>query len=234
MSSNKAVIYYLTPGEVRGEMCQSMIEMLVHDATDGGGHIAGIVRVRSSALLAEARNGCVRQFLEYDGADWLMFIDSDMVWDHDALDRLFAHADAETAPIVGGLCCGLDEVAGWFPTTYKFGRTEDGTPAIARVRPESRGLVRVDATGSAFILIHRSVLQKMADKAAAGTPGFNPVYPWFQETNLASIPVGEDVTFCMRAAGIKAPIYVDCDTEIGHVKTITGRYSTHIGWGDEA
>lgn len=232
MSNDKVVIYYLTPGEVRGEMCQSLIETLVHDATVGGGHIAGIVRVRSSALLAEARNGCVKQFLDYDGADWLMFIDSDMEWDPDAIDRLFKHADPETAPIVGGLCCGLDEVEGWFPTTYRFGIREDGRPAIARVAPESRGLVKVDATGSAFIIIHRRVLEEIGARAAAGEPGFNPVYPWYQETNLADIPVGEDVTFCIRAAAIKAPVFVDCDTEIGHVKTITGRYSSHIGWGD--
>src|SRR5262245_2040190 len=101
MSNDNAVIYYLTPGDVRGEFCQSLVEMLVHDATEGGGHIAGVVRVRSGATVAESRNGCVKMFLEHGGADWLLFIDSDMEFDPDALERLFQHADPEKAPVVG-------------------------------------------------------------------------------------------------------------------------------------
>lgn len=182
-----------------------------------------MIRVRSGATVAESRNGCVKMFLEHGEADWLLFVDSDMEFDPDALQRLFQHADAERHPVIGGLCCGLDDRSGWFPVLYRLIETDAG-PMTALVRPNRPELVPVDATGAAFLLIHRSVLEAIRDRA------FDAVYPWFQETSLSGYPVGEDITFCLRARTCGYPIYVDASTEIGHAKTVIGRYGTHIGW----
>ena len=70
------------------------------------------------------------------------------------------------------------------------------------------------ATGAAFLLIHRSALETMRDRQ------FNVTFPWFQETELAGQPVGEDITFCLRAGQLQLPVFVDTSIQVGHHKSI--------------
>ncbi len=74
-------------------------------------------------------------------------------------------------------------------------------------------MVQCAGTGAAFILIHRRVLEAMRDR------GFNAAFPWFQETELAGKPAGEDLTFCIRAGILGFPIFVDTSIHIGHHKS---------------
>lgn len=211
--SDRVMVYYLSPGQVEHEFCQSLLEMSIYDLMTSR-HLAGVFGVRSGALLASARNSVVEQFLEADAADWLLFIDSDMVFERDSLEHLFKHADPETCPIIGGLCYGLDFVDGPFPVVYHLVDTPDG-PMTHRpsVLTQSSGLMSVDATGAAFLMIHRSVLTKMRERE------FSRAYPWFQETELGGgYPVGEDIAFCLRARALGFPIAVNLDLRIGHKK----------------
>lgn len=212
-AADRVLVYYLSPGQVAHEFCQSLLEMSIYDLMTSR-HLAGVFGVRSGALLAAARNSVVTQFLDSDAADWLLFIDSDMTFERDALEQLFAHADPETCPIIGGLCYGLDFVEGPFPVVYKLVDTPDGpmTHRPGRLDRDT-GLMKVDGTGSAFLMIHRSVLTKMRDRQ------FSKAYPWFQETELGGgHPVGEDITFCLRARTLGFPIVVNLDLRIGHKK----------------
>jgi glycosyltransferase involved in cell wall biosynthesis len=212
MSNDQVMAYYLSPGQVEHEFCQALLEMSIYDLMTSR-HLAGVFGVRSGALLASARNMVVQQFLEADVADWLLFIDSDMVFERDSLERLFAHADPETCPIIGGLCFGLDYDEGPFPVVYKLVETPDG-PMTHRPNKldQDTGLMPVDGTGTAFLMIHKSVLTAMRDR------GFSEAYPWFQETALGRYPVGEDITFCLRARTMGYPIVIDLDLRIGHKK----------------
>lgn len=211
--NDRVMVYYLSPGQVEHEFCQSLLEMSIYDLMSSR-HLAGVFGVRSGALLASARNGVVEQFLEAEAADWLLFIDSDMVFERDSLEHLFQHADAEKCPIIGGLCYGLDLIDGPFPVVYKLVDTPDG-PMTHRpsALDQETGLMAVDGTGAAFLMIHKSVLTAMKDR------GFSAAYPWFQETELGGgHPVGEDITFCLRARTLGFPIVVNLDLRIGHKK----------------
>lgn len=211
--SDRVMVYYLSPGQVEHEFCQSLLEMSIYDLMTAQ-HLAGVFGVRSGALLASARNSVVEQFLEADAADWLLFIDSDMVFERESLEHLFAHADAETCPIIGGLCYGLDFVEGPFPVVYRLVDTPDG-PMTHRpsVLDQDTGLMPVDATGAAFLMIHKSVLVAVRERE------FSKAYPWFQETELGGgNPVGEDIAFCLRARTLGFPIVVNLDLRIGHKK----------------
>lgn len=212
-AADRALVYYLSPGQVEHEFCQSLLEMSIYDLMTSR-HLAGVFGVRSGALLAAARNSVAAQFLDNDVADWLLFIDSDMTFERDALEQLFKHADPVTRPILGGLCFGLDFETGPFPVVYHLVDTPDG-PMTHRPSQLERdtGLMQVDATGTAFLMIHRSVLVAMKER------GFSQAYPWFQETELGgSNPVGEDITFCLRARILGFPVTVDLDLHIGHKK----------------
>jgi hypothetical protein len=72
---------------------------------------------------------------------------------------------------------------------------------------------RCSATGAAFLLVHRSVIQGIADRK------YNEAFPWFQETEMSGNPAGEDITFCLRAELLGFPVHVDTSVKVGHHKS---------------
>ena len=75
---------------------QSMTAMLEYMRHEG---YAMSVYQADSALVAKGRNDAVVQAREL-GAEWLMFIDSDMVFEPDHVEMLLKH----DLDVVGGLC----------------------------------------------------------------------------------------------------------------------------------
>ncbi len=207
---DRVVVAYIHPGQVSSYFCESLTNLLMWDQATSR-RIVGCVNQWSSANISSARNSVNGQFLER-GADWLLWIDADMSFEHTALDQLLASADATERPIVGGLCFG-SSMGELFPTIYYFTEV-DGRVTTQRVRdyPQDQ-LVKCAATGAAFVLIHRSVLEAMRDH------NFNATFPWYQETELAGQPCGEDITFCMRAAICDFPTYVNTSVKVGHHKS---------------
>lgn len=211
-ATDRVVIAYIHPGETSAYFTQSLVNLLMIDQAMNR-RVVGCLNEWSSANVSVARNSLTGQFLDNYDADWLLWIDADMAFEHDALERLLASADAKTRPIVGGLCFGvaLDTL---FPTIYQFIENEAGALTTMRVGdyPNDQ-VVQCAATGAAFLLIHRSVLAGMRDR------GFNAAFPWFQETELAGQPAGEDLTFCIRAGILGHPVHVDTSVKIGHHKS---------------
>lgn len=214
MRKGKVVLGYVHPTEVSASFHKSVLSLVVHDfnhdkhLANGGGEISRY----SSANISNARNGIVRIFLDQTEAEWLWMVDADMSFADDTLDRLLAVAHHERAPIVGGLCFGIDE-GELFGTLYDLKQQDDGALTMVRYNefpPDA--MFQVVATGAACLLIHRSVLEAVREKSPEP-------YPWFQETVFNGNPMGEDVTFCLRAGSLGFPVFVHTGIEIGHAKT---------------
>lgn len=170
-----------------------------------------VIDERSGPLIASARNRVVGRFLE-SGCDWLWLVDSDMAWSPGALDRLLAVGCPES-PIVGGLCFGT--VEGRLVPTIFDRITLQGVDVMVRVGQYPRDrLVKVAATGAAFLLVHRDVLVAVRDAK------FSSVFPWFQEVERDGEHVGEDVEFCLRAGEVGFPVLVDTRVKVGHAKSL--------------
>lgn len=211
-SDQRVVVAYIHPGQTSGYFTQSLVNMLMFDQATAR-HVVGCLNEWSSANVSASRNSLTARFLDEYDAEWLLWIDADMAFEHDALPRLLAAADATARPIVGGLCFGA-AFGRLFPTIYQFVRREDG--AITTVRVEDfpdDALIGCAATGAAFLLVHRTVLQTMREKS------FNAAFPWFQETELGGQPAGEDITFCIRAGICGFPIHVNTAVHVGHHKS---------------
>jgi hypothetical protein len=210
-AADRVVVGYIHPGQTSSYFTESLCNMLMWDQATSH-RIVGCINQWSSANISPARNSVNAQFLERD-ADWLLWIDADMAFPHTALDDLLASADATDRPIVGGLCFGAS-YGELFPTIYYFAEDAEGRITTQRVRdyPDNE-LVKCAATGAAFLLVHRSVLETIRDRE------FNATFPWFQETELAGQPCGEDITFCMRAALCDFPVFVNTAVKIGHHKS---------------
>lgn len=219
--TDKVVIGYCNPGMVHAAFHESLLNLLVYDAAvsrriiGGGGRIA----VQASANIAGARNGIVKQFLDESDADWLWMLDTDMTFADDTLERLLEYADPQQAPIIGGLCFGIDD--GWlFPTLYDLADmgTGEGLQVVRYNEWAPNAMMQVAATGAACTLIHRSVLEKIREQSGKE---FSAAFPWYQEREHGTMPVGEDVTFCLRAGLCGFPIYVNTAVTLGHVKQHT-------------
>ena len=161
---------------------------------------------------AGGRNKLVRAFLS-TGIEWVLIVDSDMVWEPQDWARLRDSADAEH-PWVSGTYFVDNEPLRPCAITY----TPEGKPASPVLTEDSPELVRVSAACIGFGLIHRDVFLRSAD--------VENDHEWFEhgwrDPNGQTLP--EDWAFCSRAAGAGIPVYLNTKVRIGHVK------SRIIGW----
>jgi hypothetical protein len=112
-----AVVAHLHADDLAASFAHSLMDLQMHDRerhrrllhpTAVGTVKPGMIPVPSGGgRLAGGRNMAVNEFLRsFPDGEWLLFIDSDMSFEADALDRLIESADPESRPVVGGLCFG--------------------------------------------------------------------------------------------------------------------------------
>lgn len=217
-AQDRVVIGFCHPQEVSAGFADSMMNLIEYNLIQGTGRYSGRIGRYSSANVSNARNWICAEFLEKATADWLLFIDADMTFERTLLQDLLENASMVKAPVVGGLCFGVEDST-LFPTLYGVAQGWEGEAGYHTIRFDEyppNTMMRVAATGAACLLIHRSVLDKVRDaQKAAG----NTAYPWFQETIFNGYPCGEDVTFCHRVNSLGLPVYVDTGVALGHAKT---------------
>lgn len=174
--------------------------------------------------LPAARNETVEQWLtDRRDADWLWWVDTDMGFAGDTVDRLLAASSSTKRPIVGALCfahheTGLDGMGGYrahpVPTLYRW----------VDVGPDKRGftswldyprdqLVRVEGTGTGCVLIHRSVMEKIA--AEHGPHWYTPI-----RNDSTGKFMSEDLSFCVRAGALGFPVHVHTGIKTTHLKNV--------------
>jgi len=217
-------IAYLYRDEVSYSWHESMWEMFAHDRAHGRHLRDRRLAIRTHPIrMVQSRNLVVRAFLDETDAEWLFWVDTDMGWRPDALERLLSAADPATAPMVGGLCFGLyptgyDGMGGLrfnvTPTLFLIAkRVKDGAPVYSPMPtyPEDT-VTQVHATGSAFLLVHRTVFEKV--RAEHGEHWYDQIIDGDGEV------LGEDISFCLRAGALGVPMFVDTGTPTTHHKHV--------------
>jgi len=147
--------------------------------------------------IAKARNDIVATM----SGEWLVFIDSDMTFPSDSLERLIEDAKREDVDIVGAPC--YRKVPKYEPCW--FWEFPNGEEKYYRKLETDLGeeLFEVDAMGSAFCLIKKKVFEKMKETGI----------PFYQYTDTLS----EDLLFCRKAKKLGFKIWVDPRLQIGHL-----------------
>jgi GT2 family glycosyltransferase len=147
-----------------------------------------------------------------------------MGWEPDALERLLEVADPVERPVVGALCFGFSpsddsaaEANGLmrfpFPTIYDLVEEDDHLGFRVRNGYPTNTVQECFATGAAFLLIHRSLLQRMRDEW--GDVWFDRVKP-----PKAKAVWGEDVSFCTKVRTLGVPVIVHAGVRTSHWKPI--------------
>lgn len=223
--SRRTTLAYVHGLEVTHSWHASTMALVSHDVANhqrviGGGWLA---TKYGTGGIVQARNDTVAQFLKMD-SEWLFWVDTDMGFSPDALDRLHEVADADSAPLVGGLCfmnreCGPDGMGGMLvqpmPTIFQWvdiTRGEQSATGFACMQDYPRNqLVRIAATGSAFVLIHRSVFERVEQQY--GRSWYSPVY-----SEGTGMWLSEDLSLCTRAGALEIPMHVHTGVQTSHLK----------------
>jgi len=214
---------YLHPGEYASCFAESLVDLLFWDAAHEKritGHQWGkLAKECGSGQIVAGRNQIAKVVLDDSESEWLFMIDSDMGFAPDTVDRLVASADAELRPVMGGLAfaCKTDGKASLYgtryvaaPTVYDYVELPDSVGFVARARYERDAVSPVAGTGAACLLVHRSALEKV--RAKYGDNWFTPV------THPKGSTFSEDLSFCVRLAGVGVPIHVDTAVKTTHDK----------------
>lgn len=226
MSNGSVQIAYLHSGKVSHSFHESLMRLVAFDSANNQRIVSteGPFSILTGSVdLPDNRNFATRRFLDETDYDWLMFVDTDMGFSPESVDDLVAAADPEERPIVGGLCFSARAVAydgfggariGIRPTLFMPAVKEEGGKKIFGFQncpryPENT-LFQVAGTGAAFLLMHRSALEKV--RAEHGD------HWWTMTAYQNGQMLSEDLSFCARAGQLSIPVFVHTGVKTTHHK----------------
>lgn len=170
------------------------------------------IKYLKASLVYDARNQLTQYVLKKGGYDYVLWLDSDMTFDSDLLDKLLADIegaeDGEKRQAVTGLCFGRRPP--FKPCIYKsLDVQQNGQMIMPKCEtwydyPRDQ-VFEVAACGFACVLMRVGVLEAM------GIYGV----PFFPVGGL-----GEDLTFCWRAQKLDIRFHCDSRLKIGHIMRI--------------
>lgn len=177
------------------------------------------LRLMVGVPVVEARNALANRFMASAFTD-LMFIDADEAWDPWDVVRLLASG----LPLVAGVgrkksSAPDEELASW---CFALLPSDQGTVPIT-----DAGLVEVDAVGTGFMLVSRSVFEDLAAthpdwrRESVGAQRVENFFEYFA-CDLTANGVrrnGEDISFCHRYRAIGGRIFIDPTISIRHYGT---------------
>ncbi len=214
---------YLHPsdGGITGSFHVSLVDMLLWDqATEG--QIRAHLPNECGVDLAAGRNEITKAFLDHTDAEWLFMVDTDMGFERDTVARLLESADPTERPVMGGLCFTYKRATGKTglgayryqlqPTIYRFVEYP-GYAGFSAIEDYPRNaLCKVDGTGAACILIHRSVLESVREHGGE---------VWWSHTAhpIAGV-LSEDLSFCVRVQQCGFPVHVNTSVQTSHLKRV--------------
>lgn len=214
----------VNPGSVSTDFADSLAALVLADHVNGWHMFQGKLEGRSGSNVSKSRNELVTRFLDKTDGDWLLFIDSDMVFPVDTIVRLLHSAEMAGTKIIGGLCV-MVTADGPIPTLYQPADSSTDVTRVLLQAPQDQ-ILQVFATGAACLMVHRDVLEAVREASPADRN-----FCWFQEKVINTRWVSEDITFCLQAYKLGYSVFVDTTLSIGHVKNGRIWRASDIGSG---
>jgi hypothetical protein len=186
------------------------------------GHLAN-----QGSFIPRLRDQLTAGFLK-SGAEYMLCVDADVGWTVDDLDIAWAR--------LKGLTLDREFVAG----LYARKSMRDTRPIAALLSNEQDGMREAACVGAGFMLLHRSGIERMAERykelsypSDAVNPESGTIVglwsPFCAVKTSKGTPVyfGEDFSFCQRWREMGGKIWVDPKIKLPHV----GEFAYHLPEG---
>jgi hypothetical protein len=161
--------------------------------------------------------------------DWLLWVDSDIVLNLDAMKLLWQTADKINRPVVSGVYFISKENEGTLmrPFPVLFDNVNEFQIKYHHPLPENQ-VLKVDCAGFGFVLMHKSIVPKMREA--------HPGKGMFMETGDGQDDhfVGEDIIFFRRMEKAGVPLHAHTGALVKHIKRFSLDYDYYaLYWANE-
>lgn len=166
--------------------------------------------------IARQRDRLINHWYDSNKTEWLLWVDSDVVISPETFMKLWKNKDKDKRPMVTGVYFTSDNpeepLMIPLPTIFMFEDNPDNGKLISkRIHPlPENQLIKIDAAGMGFILMHRSVVKKIKD--------VYPDAPLFAEIGKDESFVGEDIYFFALCNQVGIPLWCDTGALAPHMK----------------
>ena len=161
--------------------------------------------------------------------DWLLWVDSDIVLNLEAMKKLWQSADKINRPVVSGTYFISKENEGTLMRPFPCLFNDVSQHQIQYVHPlPDNKLIKVDNAGFGFVLMHKSIVPKMR----AAHPGKG----MFMETGDGNDDhfIGEDIIFFRRMRDAGIPLHAHTGALVKHMKRFSVDFDYYaLYWANE-
>ena len=202
LDMTKVTLSVCTNRGVRPKTVGSLLEMVTH-SKDIDFHI---VIAERGYTVAENRNYLVVQ-AQRNGSEYILFIDDDMTFPPDTLERLLAHKKEVVGVNSYSRCLPLSSTVGLLDKNGEYLRPEHHTAWECRIPKE---LFKCYFVGAGVLLIDMKVFEQIEK-------------PYFEFTTYKKgefkgmVKVGEDGSFCEKVKKAGGEIWCDGSLPIFHI-----------------
>lgn len=214
-------------GTTDGKFTEGLTTALV--AGPGNGMpIHTTIRVQGNQI-GRQRQALFDHWADKMKTDWLLWVDSDIVLNTEAMKKLWQTADKINKPVVSGIYFISKENEGTLMRPFPVIFNDVSEHQIQYVHPLPKDeVLKVDCAGFGFVLMHKSVVTKLRQA--------HPGKGMFMETGdgIDDHFIGEDIIFFrrLRAAGI--PLYAHTGAIVKHMKRFSLDYDYYgLYWTNE-
>lgn len=156
----------------------------------------------ATANIAAIRNGIVRSALEADRTH-ILTMDTDQTYPVDTITKLLKHAEAGCKIVTAKVHRRYPP----FDPLLLRGEV-DHYEMVPDEEWMKGGLIKIDATGSACMLVDTNVFLDMD-------------YPWYEDgVSPEGKALGEDINFCYKARKMGFDIWADTSILVGHLALV--------------
>lgn len=198
-------------GTVDGFFMDNML-LTTLEANKIGINIVDKIRVHGNQI-GRQRQVLFDHWADTVKTDWVLWVDSDIVITLDALKLLWDSADKFEKPVVTGTYFISKETERSlmmpFPALFK---EVDSKHEIEFIHPLPQNqLIKVDAAGFGFVLMHKSVISKLRS--------ISPEYSLFaEEEGVGEKYISEDIVFFRKLKSAGIDLYAHTGAVVQHMK----------------
>jgi hypothetical protein len=165
-----------------------------------------VIYQKYGALIQSNRNYAIKALRDLK-ADYLLQIDSDILFNCDMVLNLLAKAKIRDADVIAAPYVKKQDTPSFIVSAIDY-------------KPDELGLIRAKSLGTGFFMCSRRIVEKLVEATPDKKytdPRFGEMHGLFEVVIQNGEQIGEDIWFCRLARQHGAEIWVDTTVQLGHI-----------------